>query len=176
MTTPARARRDAGFTLIEVLVAVAIVAVSLAAGSRAASSVIDTSQRLSDVTLGQWCADNELTELRLTDQLPAVGTTAFACSELGRDFKGTLKTQFENVDRTPEDLRDGFYALDCRKSAVVVLEAVTHALPDDVIEGDWLLRCDDLLPGAIAFGDGDGAFDPGEDVVFGIEDLGGESA
>ena len=93
MTTPARARRDAGFTLIEVLVAVAIVAVSLAAGSRAASSVIDTSQRLSDVTLGQWCADNELTELRLTDQLPPVGTTAFACSELGRDFKGTLKTQ-----------------------------------------------------------------------------------
>ena len=72
MTAIAQARRDAGFTLIEVLVAVAIVAVSLAAGSRAASSVIDTSQRLSDVTLGQWCADNELTELRLTDQLPAV--------------------------------------------------------------------------------------------------------
>jgi general secretion pathway protein I len=90
---PIAARRAAGFTLIEVLVAVAIVAIALAAGSRAASSVIDTSQRLSDVTLGQWCADNELTELRLQDQLPPVGLTAFDCTELGQEFKGSIKAQ-----------------------------------------------------------------------------------
>ena len=47
-----------GFTLIEVMVALAIVAIALTAGSRAASSVVDTSQRLNDVVLGQWCADN----------------------------------------------------------------------------------------------------------------------
>jgi general secretion pathway protein I len=93
MTVRCAAARAAGFTLIEVLVAVAIVAIALAAGSRAASSVIDTSQRLSDVTLGQWCADNELTEMRIQNQLPPVGDTAFDCTELGRAFKGTLKTQ-----------------------------------------------------------------------------------
>jgi general secretion pathway protein I len=102
-------RRGAGFTLIEVMVALAIVAISLAAGSRAASSVVDTSQRLSDVVLAQWCADNQLTELRLLDQLPAVGNTPFDCKQLGREFKGTIKVQptpnpsFRRVDSTIAD-------------------------------------------------------------------------
>ena len=88
---PSAARRPSGFTLIEVMVALAIVAISLAAGSRAASSVVDTSQRLTDVVLAQWCADNQLTELRLMGQLPAVGKSPFTCVQLGRNFKGTLK-------------------------------------------------------------------------------------
>ncbi len=83
----------AGFTLIEVMVALAIVAIALAAGSRAASSVVGTSQRLNDVVLAQWCADNELTELRIQGQFPSVGKTTFTCTELGRDYKGTLKVQ-----------------------------------------------------------------------------------
>jgi general secretion pathway protein I len=85
------ALRARGFTLIEVMVALAIVAISLAAGSRAASSVVDTSQRLSDVVLAQWCADNQLTELRLAGQLPPVGKSPFTCVQLGRNFKGSIK-------------------------------------------------------------------------------------
>ena len=96
--------RQRGFTLIEVMVALAIVAISLAAGSRAASSVVDTSQRLNDVVLAQWCADNQLTEMHLTGQLPPVGKQPFSCVELGRSFKGvtnvqpTPNPQFHRVD------------------------------------------------------------------------------
>ena len=102
-------RHAAGFTLIEVMVALAIVAIALAAGSRAASSVVDTSQRLSDIVLAHWCADNQLTELRLMDRLPAVGSTDFTCNQLGRSFKGTIKTQptpnqsFRRVDAIISD-------------------------------------------------------------------------
>jgi len=107
MSSPRRAA--AGFTLIEVMVALAIVAIALAAGSRAASSVVNTSQRLNDVVLGQWCADNQLTEMRLLDQLPAVGKTPFSCTQLGREFKGTILVQptpnpsFRRVDATVAD-------------------------------------------------------------------------
>jgi general secretion pathway protein I len=59
--------------LIEVLVAVAIVAVTLGAGLRAAGTLTDNAARLSDVIAAQWCADNQLTNLRLSRQLPGIG-------------------------------------------------------------------------------------------------------
>src|SRR5204862_5250089 len=54
-----------GFTLIEVMVALAIVAITLGAGIKAAGALADNAARLTDVSLAQWCADNELTGLRL---------------------------------------------------------------------------------------------------------------
>ena len=53
------------FTLVEVLVALAVVAVALSAGLRAAGSVTDNAARLADVSAAQWCADNQLGELRV---------------------------------------------------------------------------------------------------------------
>lgn len=85
--------RARGFTLIEVLVALAIVAVTLAAGLRAAGALTDNAGRLGDVITAQWCADNALTNLRLARQLPGIGDTDFACDQLGRDFAGRLVTR-----------------------------------------------------------------------------------
>ena len=90
---PSGARLVRGFTLVEVLVAVAIVAIALAAGSRAAGTLIDNAQRLSDVTAAQWCADNTLTGLRMTKTFPGTGETDFACHQLGRDYPGKLVTR-----------------------------------------------------------------------------------
>lgn len=84
---PASAR---GFTLLEVLVALAIVAISLAAGLRAAGVLTDNAGRLADVTAAQWCADNELTALRLARAFPGVGDADFSCSQLGRTYAGKL--------------------------------------------------------------------------------------
>jgi general secretion pathway protein I len=86
-------RRAAGFTLIEVLVAMAIVSVTLAAGMRAASALTDNAARLDDVIKAQWCADNQLTNLRLARQLPGVGDADFACEQLGRSYAGKLLTR-----------------------------------------------------------------------------------
>lgn len=80
----------AGFTLIEVLVGVAIVAVTLGAGIKAAGSLTNNAQRLSDVTAAQWCADNQLTGLRLAKQFPSVGDGDFSCEQMGRTYRGKL--------------------------------------------------------------------------------------
>lgn len=85
--------RGRGFTLVEVLVAVAVVAITLAAGLKAAGALTDNAQRLTDIVNAQWCADNALTNLKLARQFPSVGDTDFECSQLGRDYKGQLMTR-----------------------------------------------------------------------------------
>jgi general secretion pathway protein I len=98
-----------GFTLLEVLVALAVTAIALGAGLRAAEVLIDNAQRLSDVVAAQWCAENQLTELRLQRQFPGVGDSDFSCEQLGRTYSGKLSTRptpnpgFRRVDASVAD-------------------------------------------------------------------------
>ena len=86
-----RAATARGFTLIEVLVALAIVAITLAAGAKAASALGDNALRLVDVTAAQWCAENQLAAMKLARQFPGVGDADFACNQLGRDYLGKVR-------------------------------------------------------------------------------------
>lgn len=83
-------QRLQGFTLVEVLVALAMVAVALMAGLRATGSVTRQAQRQSNVLLAQLCAENQLVNLRLAKRLPDVGDTQIACEQAGLPLAVTL--------------------------------------------------------------------------------------
>lgn len=85
--------RNDGFTLIEVMVALTIVAITLGAGIKAAGALTTNTQRMSDVTAAQWCADNQLTSFRLSGLTPPVGDSDFTCVELGKTYRGTLSVK-----------------------------------------------------------------------------------
>ncbi|KQP48592.1 type II secretion system minor pseudopilin GspI [Pseudorhodoferax sp. Leaf274] len=76
-----------GFTLVEVLVALGIVAIALLAGTQATSALTRNATRQADVLLAQICAENELMAMRLSRQLPGVGDTDQACEQAGRMFR-----------------------------------------------------------------------------------------
>ena len=83
-------KAEHGLTLIEVLVALAIVAVTLATGIKAAGALSGNAQRLVDVSAAQWCADNQLTGMRLARQFPGTGESDFGCEQLGTAYSGRL--------------------------------------------------------------------------------------
>ncbi|MCT9117233.1 type II secretion system minor pseudopilin GspI [Cupriavidus gilardii] len=76
-------RRPRGFTLIEVLVALTILAVALTAAMRAMGSMIEAGGSLQQRMLAGWSADNQLVALRLTKTWPEPGTRGAPCPQGG---------------------------------------------------------------------------------------------
>ena len=102
-------RNHGGFTLIEVLVALGIVAVALAAGTQATQALINNATRQSDVLLAQLCAENEFVKIRLLRQLPSVGDSTVVCEQAGRvlqvlvSVRPTPNPLFRRVDAKVND-------------------------------------------------------------------------
>jgi general secretion pathway protein I len=94
-TAPARQQphASAGFTLIEVLVALGIVAIALMAGLRSTDALSRNATRQSTQWLAQICAENEFSRLRLSRQVPPVGESSASCLQAGLDLQVNLSVQ-----------------------------------------------------------------------------------
>lgn len=111
-----------GFTLIEVLVALGIVAIALMAGIQATMALTRNAQRQSDLMLAQMCAENELIKARLARQLPAVGDAGGVCTQANQNFGVTVSTTptlNPNFRRVDVQVRDAYEAPVLRLSTVV---------------------------------------------------------
>ncbi len=70
---PQRRTANHGFTLLEVLVAMAILSLGMIAVFGAMSQSLSATTRLRDKTLAHWIAINQITELQVTGEYPGAG-------------------------------------------------------------------------------------------------------
>ena len=93
-----------GFTLIEVLVALALAAVALAAGMRALAQAADGAGTLKARTLALWVAQNQLAAIQLAPDSLARGPAQGEAVQAGVVFRwtvavgGTPNPAFRRVD------------------------------------------------------------------------------
>ncbi|MGA8863015.1 MAG: type II secretion system minor pseudopilin GspI [Gallionella sp.] len=73
--------RSAGFTLLEVLVALVIVGTALGASLRAVGSLTQNSADLRTSMMATWSAENQLAQIRLAHEWPALGQSRFDCNQ-----------------------------------------------------------------------------------------------
>lgn len=92
-----RAQRAAGFTLIEVLVALAVLAIALAAVMQTVTHSIDLTASLRDRNIALWVAQNRLTQHQVQRNWPAPDTT-----EGDAEMGGRTWYWHEQVSTTPE--------------------------------------------------------------------------
>ncbi|HEV2611153.1 MAG TPA: type II secretion system minor pseudopilin GspI [Noviherbaspirillum sp.] len=71
----------AGFTLLEVLVALVIVGTALGASLRAVGSLTQNSNGLRASMMANWSAENRLAQIRLAKEWPPVGRRSFDCPQ-----------------------------------------------------------------------------------------------
>ena len=91
-----------GFTLIEVMVALAIAALALSAVTAAISQMVDAATTIQQRTYASWIAQNKITEMRLENIVPDVSTSSGEVYYAGTDWewRSTIsETGVENLFR-----------------------------------------------------------------------------
>jgi general secretion pathway protein I len=101
-----------GFTLVEILIAIAILAVALAATTRAAGLSTDSALQTRQRLLATWAAENRVAELRARLSFPDPGTTKFSVTQGGlalsveETVTTTANPTMRKVDVAVSDARD----------------------------------------------------------------------
>lgn len=109
-------RRGKGFTLVEVMVALAVVAIALPSLLFVLFQQIDGTEYLRDRSIAQWVASNKLSELRLIvarDRTLSLREAAGDVEQAGRTWywwmesQGTEIPRFYRVEIRVSDREDG---------------------------------------------------------------------
>ena len=99
-----RARRAHGFTLVEVLVAMAILAIGVSALVSASGASAIRSKVLGDREFGRWVAANQLNTIQALPNPPSVGTTNTEVEMMNRTWHVRTRTKKEDLDLLRMDI------------------------------------------------------------------------
>ena len=100
MKTRSSSKRITGFTLIEVMVALTIIAISLGALLNTSGAQANSASYLKQKTLAHWVAVNELTQMRIDKEFPDLGDKKGYTSMANHDWywiRTTKKTEDEDA-------------------------------------------------------------------------------
>lgn len=86
-----------GFTLVEILAAVAVLAIALAAIVSGMARYADSASRLKEKTIALWVAHNRLTDVELEPQWPDLGDSNGDAELAGVEWRWQM-----NVKETPD--------------------------------------------------------------------------
>lgn len=84
-------KNDHGFTLLEVIVALTILAITLGAIIKTSFIQVENARYLRDKTLAHWVALNVITEIQLRQSWPEVGQQKGQSSMAGREWDWSVQ-------------------------------------------------------------------------------------
>lgn len=93
--------KQRGFTLLEILVALAVLALGMAAVMSSTSQSSSSTAYMKDKTLAHWVAMNKMTELQLGNEWPGVGVRNGDYEMANRDWRWEAKIS----DTEDDDVR-----------------------------------------------------------------------
>ena len=88
--------KSLGFTLVEVLVALAVLRITLAAAAKLVIGSTDTLMTYRSRTLASWVASNQVNQMLAMRAFPETGSTSGKTNQGGEDFIYTM-----NISPTP---------------------------------------------------------------------------
>lgn len=133
------ARIESGFTLIEVMVALVVVALGMTAVIQAVGDTASNSAYLREKTIAHWIAMNKVTELRLLPTAPKIAKTSDDVEMAGRTWRWTMDVQatpVESVRRIDVSVRAKEAAEKTSLASVTGFYGTAIA-PPGMVQVDW---------------------------------------